>query len=171
MGRLAGKAALVTGSTRGIGRVIAEVLANEGAALIVTGRHDVDVARTVSELEVTGASVVGFSADLANPAGARRLAEQTLAEVPQLDILVNNAGMSRRESFWEVSDERWEQQVNVKNHFQPRIAQAAAPSSWSSAVAACRSHQQHRVDRRERRRRATSMPNGDLRRSECRCWR
>jgi NAD(P)-dependent dehydrogenase (short-subunit alcohol dehydrogenase family) len=113
MARLAGKMALVTGSTRGIGRVIAETLADEGASLIVTGRQQADVARTVADLEATGATVVGFAADLADPAEAHRLAERALAAVPTLDILVNNAGMSLRESFWDVSDARWEEQVNV----------------------------------------------------------
>jgi NAD(P)-dependent dehydrogenase (short-subunit alcohol dehydrogenase family) len=124
--RLAGKSALVTGSTRGIGRVIAETLANDGAALVVTGRQEADVAQVVHELEAAGTSVVGFAADLAKPVEAHRLAEQTLAEVAQLDILINNAGMSRREPFWEVSDARWEEQVNVNYRSPFILAQHAA---------------------------------------------
>jgi NAD(P)-dependent dehydrogenase (short-subunit alcohol dehydrogenase family) len=127
MARLAGKMALVTGGTRDIGRVIAETLAIEGASLIVvTGRQQADVARTVADLEATGATVVGFAADLADPAEAHRLAEQTLAALPQLDILINNAGMSRRESFWEVSDARWDEQVNVNYRSPSILAQHAA---------------------------------------------
>lgn len=120
MRKLEGKVALVTGSTRGIGRVIAERLAAEGAALVVTGRHDADVAEVVRDLDSSGATVTGIAADLANVEAAHGLAERAMAAVPQLDILVNNAGMSLRESFWDVSDERWEQQVNV-NYRSPFI--------------------------------------------------
>ena len=126
MARLANKVALVTGSTRGIGRVIAETFAGEGAAVVITGRREADVARTMSELDSSGANVIGFAADLADVAGAHRLAEQTLAAVPQIDILINNAGMSRRESFWDVSDERWEEQVNVNYRSPFILAQHAA---------------------------------------------
>jgi NAD(P)-dependent dehydrogenase (short-subunit alcohol dehydrogenase family) len=118
--RLAGKAALVTGSTRGIGRVIAETLANEGATLVVTGRQETDVTRTIRDLETIGANVLGIRADLADPSEAHRLAKETLATIEQLDILINNAGMSRREPFWEVSDECWDEQVNV-NYRSPFI--------------------------------------------------
>ena len=92
MAKLNGKTALVTGSTRGIGRVVAEALAAEGAQLVVTGRTDSDVARVVLELKAAGADAIGFAADLANPADAHRLAEQTMAALPQLDILINNGG-------------------------------------------------------------------------------
>ncbi len=126
MSRLAGKTALVTGSTRGIGRVIAERLAEEGATVVVTGRRDDDVAKAVLELKRHGTNVFGLAADLASVAAAHSLAEQTLAAVPQLDILVNNAGMSRRESFWDVSDERWEEQVNVNYRSPFILAQHAA---------------------------------------------
>src|SRR3712207_890592 len=89
--RLTGKTALVTGSTRGIGRVVAEMLSAEGANLVVTGRRDDDVARAVRELATGGTRVYGFAADLAHFDEAHRVAETVLAAVPQLDILVNNA--------------------------------------------------------------------------------
>jgi NAD(P)-dependent dehydrogenase (short-subunit alcohol dehydrogenase family) len=133
--RLTGKTALVTGSTRGIGRGIAERLAEEGARIVVTGRHEADVAEIVRALESTGASAVGFAADLASVPGAHRLAEQTLSAVPQLDILINNAGMSRRESFWEVSDERWDEQVNVNYRSPFILAQYAARHMRERGVA------------------------------------
>ncbi len=113
MGRLSGKTALVTGSTRGIGRVIAERLADEGANLIVTGRQEAAVTNVVDALDASDRRVFGIAADLSRPEEAHRLAREALSLAPDLDILVNNAGMSIREPFWQVSDARWEEQVNI----------------------------------------------------------
>lgn len=113
MGRLTSRTALVTGSTRGIGRVIAERLADEGAGLIVTGRQDRDVANVVADLNIDGRQAIGIPADLSRPDEAHRLAREALAAVPALDILVNNAGMSIREPFWLVSDQHWEEQATI----------------------------------------------------------
>jgi NAD(P)-dependent dehydrogenase (short-subunit alcohol dehydrogenase family) len=124
--RLAGKTALVTGSTRGIGRVIAETLAREGADLIITGRDQAAVDRTLKELTDIGTTVIGFPADLARHKEAHRLAELTLAAVTRLEVLVNNAGMSLREPFWEVSDAHWDEQVNVNYRSPFILAQHAA---------------------------------------------
>lgn len=124
--RLAGKTALVTGSTRGIGRTIAERLGLEGARIIVSGRHTPDVETTVGELEAIGVSAVGFAADLARPEEAHRLGEETIAAAGRLDILVNNAGMSIRGPFWEVSDADWDHQVNVNYRSPFILAQHAA---------------------------------------------
>lgn len=123
---LAGKTALVTGSTRGIGRVTAEHLVDAGVNVVVHGRHEADVARTVAELARDGLTVIGFTADLARHEDAHALAEAVLAAVPQLDILVNNAGASTQESFWEVSDASWEAQTNVNYRSPFILAQHAA---------------------------------------------
>jgi NAD(P)-dependent dehydrogenase (short-subunit alcohol dehydrogenase family) len=112
-GRLAGHIALVTGSTRGIGRVVAERLAREGASVVVHGRERDDVERAAREIAALGGETWAVAADLSRLADMHRLAAETLAAVPQLDILVNNAGMSMRENFWDVSDDRWDYQVNV----------------------------------------------------------
>jgi 3-oxoacyl-[acyl-carrier protein] reductase len=124
--RLTGKTALITGSTRGIGRVVAATLAAEGAIVVITGRDQKDVNRAVEELTASGADALGFAADLARHEEAHRLAETVLATVPQVDILVNNAGMSMREPFWEVSDEHWDYQVNINYRSPFILAQHAA---------------------------------------------
>ena len=111
--RLAGQTALITGSTRGIGRTIAEWLAREGANIVVSGRKPEAVERSVAAMRALGVESWGVAADLARLSEAHRLAEATLSLVPRLDILVNNAGMSIRGHFWEVSDSEWEEQVNV----------------------------------------------------------
>jgi glucose 1-dehydrogenase len=124
--RLAGRTALVTGSTRGIGRTIAEWLAREGANIVVSGREREPVEASVAAMRALGVSAWGVPADLARVAEAHRLAEETLGIVPQLDILVNNAGMSLRGHFWEVSDEDWEEQINVNYRSPFILAQHAA---------------------------------------------
>ncbi|MGC4191714.1 MAG: SDR family oxidoreductase [Thermomicrobiales bacterium] len=125
-GRLAGKNALVTGSTRGLGRTMAEWLAREGANIVVSGRHADDVAASVAAVEAIGAQAWGIPADLANVDDAHRLGTEAIEAVGQLDILVNNAGMSIRGNFWEVTDAEWDEQVaiNVRSPFI--LAQHAA---------------------------------------------
>ena len=124
--RLAGQTALVTGSTRGIGRTIAEWLAREGANIVVSGRAPEAVERSVAAMRALGVESWGVAADLAHVSEAHRLAEATLRLVPRLDILVNNAGMSIRGHFWEVSDSEWEEQVNVNFRSPFVLAQHAA---------------------------------------------
>ena len=112
-GTLTGTWALVTGSTRGLGRTIAEWLAREGAAIIVSGRDEGPVAESVAAIKAIGVESIGLTADLSDYREAHQLAEGALAAVPQIGILVNNAGMSIRGNFWDVTDEEWEYQVNV----------------------------------------------------------
>ena len=120
MGELDGKIALVTGSTRGLGRTAAEWLAKDGAAIIVSGREPDAVADSVRAVEAIGVQAWGIPADLARIEDAHTLAETALATVPQVDILVNNAGMSIRGNFWDVTDADWDSQTNV-NYRSPFI--------------------------------------------------
>ncbi len=125
-GRLAGKTALVTGSTRGLGRTTAEWLAREGAKIVVSGRHDADVAASVAAIRALGVEAIGIPADLSRVEEAHRLAQETLASVERLDILINNAGMSIRGNFWDVTDDEWDYQVNVNYRSPFILAQHAA---------------------------------------------
>ncbi len=112
-GRLQGQTALVTGSTRGLGRTMAEWLAREGAGIVVSGRQQEAVDSSVAAMHDLGVASFGVTADLARVEEAHRLAEAVLARLERLDILVNNAGMSIRGHFWQVTDAEWEEQVNV----------------------------------------------------------
>ena len=118
--RLAGRTALVTGSTRGLGRTTAEWLAREGASLLISGEEAPAVEAVVCELRQAGYESSGIVADLSRVEEAHRLAEEALSRKDGLDILVNNAGMSRRAPFWEVTDADWDYQVNV-NYRAPFI--------------------------------------------------
>ncbi|MEA2530491.1 MAG: glucose 1-dehydrogenase [Thermomicrobiales bacterium] len=133
-GRLAGKTALVTGSTRGLGRTIAEWLAQEGAAIVVSGREQEAVDASVAAMKELGVDSFGITADLSRIADAHRLAEETLARVEHLDILVNNAGMSIRGNFWDVTDDDWDEQVNVNYRSPFVLAQHAAKHMIANEV-------------------------------------
>jgi NAD(P)-dependent dehydrogenase (short-subunit alcohol dehydrogenase family) len=125
-GRLQGRTALVTGSTRGLGRTTIEWLAREGANVVVSGREQADVDASVAAVRELGVEAWGFPADLSRIEDAHELAEQALAAVGELDILVNNAGMSIIGEFWNYSDEQVEYQLNVNLRSPFILAQHAA---------------------------------------------
>ena len=87
---LAGRTALVTGSTSGLGQAIAVQLAAEGAAVIIHGRHADRGAAVVAEITAAGGTARFIAADLSDPAAIERL----IADVGEVDILVNNAGLA-----------------------------------------------------------------------------
>ena len=116
---LAGMTALVTGSTRGIGKGIAMRLAKEGMRVAVTGRSEDDVQPVVNDLREAGAEAVGFAADLANLDDANRLMDGVLSAFGQIDVLVNNAADIRRYELDKIDADIFGYQfdVNVKSPF------------------------------------------------------
>lgn len=102
---LTGRKAVVTGSTAGIGRAIAEGLGRAGAAVVVNGRTETRVAKALEELRelLPKAAFTGVVADLATPDGAADL----FAQAPDADILVNNVGTGRPKSFFDIEDSEW----------------------------------------------------------------
>jgi 3-oxoacyl-[acyl-carrier protein] reductase len=102
---LVGKNALVTGSTRGIGRAIAASLANAGARVAVVGR---DHARAAEAAATIGRDARGFAADVGDPASVVALVEAVEKEFGQVDILVNNAGLTRDNILFRLKDDDWD---------------------------------------------------------------
>ncbi|MFD1702372.1 SDR family oxidoreductase [Methylopila henanensis] len=95
-GRLAGKKALVTGASRGIGAAIAKRLAAEGADVVITYERSAEKAEAVAaEIRALGRKGVAIQADAADVAATQAAVEKTVAELGGLDILVNNAGIAR----------------------------------------------------------------------------
>jgi NAD(P)-dependent dehydrogenase (short-subunit alcohol dehydrogenase family) len=90
--RLDGRAAVVTGSGRGIGRAIALALAEAGADVVVTARRVEDVAEAAAAVRALGRRCVELPGDLREPDLPRRLAEVAVEELGRLDVWVNNAG-------------------------------------------------------------------------------
>ena len=102
---LGGRNALVTGSTRGIGRAIAQTLAECGARVAVVGR-DIERAKAVA-LEV-GRGAEGFAADVADSASVVKLVADVETAFGGIDILVNNAGLTRDNLMMRIKDEDWD---------------------------------------------------------------
>jgi len=103
--QLAGKVALVTGSTAGIGFAIAKDLANEGADVYINGRTQrrVDEAANAIRTKVATANVDGIVADFSDAKGA----ETVMAKLPAVDVLVNNVGIFEPKPFVEIADADW----------------------------------------------------------------
>jgi len=115
MGKLDGKVAIVTAAAgEGIGQATARTLAREGAAVIVSDAHH---QRTISVAEDMqrefGRKVLGIQCDVTSLEQVERMVHKTLEEFGRIDILVNNAGLDRPQPIWELTDEAWEQVVNV----------------------------------------------------------
>jgi 3-oxoacyl-[acyl-carrier protein] reductase len=102
---LMGRTALVTGSTRGIGRAIAETLAGAGARVAVVGR---DQAKAAEAAAAVGNGAQGFAADVGEPASIIALIEAVEKAFGQIDILVNNAGLTRDNILFRIKDEDWD---------------------------------------------------------------
>src|SRR5437763_2228457 len=93
MEELSGKTALVTGSTDGVGRLVARKLGQAGARVLVHGRDAERGARVIAEIEASGGAANFLAADLSSLEEVRRLAGAVQATVGRLDILINNAGI------------------------------------------------------------------------------
>ncbi|WP_347977367.1 SDR family oxidoreductase [Microbacterium sp. ProA8] len=108
---LAGKRALVSGSTQGIGYAIAETLLQEGATVILNGRSQNRVDAAVERLRtaVAGAGVTGIAADFADPAQVDRL----LGSLGEVDILVNNVGVFDVKEFGDITDDEWHRYFDI----------------------------------------------------------
>jgi acetoacetyl-CoA reductase len=112
--RLSGKVAVVTGSSRGIGKAIARALAAEGASIAVhycKGRDHADA--LAAEFERNGGRVGVFHADVARPEDCHKLLEQAARQLGQVDILVNNAGINRDRSIRKMSASEWDDVIHT----------------------------------------------------------
>ena len=107
---LSGKVALVTGSTRGIGRAIAETLAGAGALVAVVGR---DLARAEAAAAEVGHGARGFACDVSDTAQVTALVAAVEAAFGTLDILVNNAGVTRDNVVMRLKDEDWDAVIDA----------------------------------------------------------
>jgi 3-oxoacyl-[acyl-carrier protein] reductase len=113
MASLAEKVALVTGGSRGIGRAIAEKLAQEGATVVVNYSHSADKAQeVVSAITAQGGKAIATQADISRVADISRLFQETVDKFGKLDILVNNAGISLFKPLAETTEQEFDQQLD-----------------------------------------------------------
>jgi NAD(P)-dependent dehydrogenase (short-subunit alcohol dehydrogenase family) len=106
-GTFEGKVAIVTGGTRGIGRVVAEHLSSAGASVVVCSRSENDVGEFAEEARQRGLEVSGMAADIGRSEECRRLVDLAVERYGGLDILVNNAGIGTFGSAADVSEAEW----------------------------------------------------------------
>jgi len=107
---LSGRVALVTGSTRGIGRAIAESLAGAGAKVAVVGR---DAERAKDAAAAMSPDARGYACDVADSAAVAALVETVEKDFGGVDILVNNAGLTRDNLLMRLKDDDWDAVINA----------------------------------------------------------
>jgi len=134
--KLTDKAALVSGSTKGIGLAIATGLAREGARVIVNGRSGNAVAEAKEHIDQTvpDARIERFAGDLSTAAATATL----LQRFPLVDILVNNLGIFEPKSFGDITDEEWRRFFEVNVLSGVRLSRAYLPGmkerNWGRIV-------------------------------------
>ncbi len=112
--RLRQRVAVVTGSSRGIGRAIAQAFAREGAAVVVNASRSMTEARKVAVAIIgSGGKAVAVQADIGRPTEAQGLIARAVEEFGRVDILVNNAGIVDRRGVWEIDEDAWARMIAV----------------------------------------------------------
>ena len=118
----AGKAALITGGSRGIGRAITLALARLGTDAAICGRTEDSLAQTCGEIEAAGVKAWGIRADVSRLDDIERLVGDVIAKAGKIDILVNNAVTSTSAPFDELTDDLFRYHIDVKLMAYIRIA-------------------------------------------------
>ncbi len=124
---LAGKVAVVTGGSRGIGRAIALRLARERGQVVIAARDKAALAAAADEIAKTGGIVETFAADLRESEAPGALVRAALQAFGAIDIVVNNAGATRRGEFLELSEADWMDGFALKFFGAVRLVRAAWP--------------------------------------------
>jgi NAD(P)-dependent dehydrogenase (short-subunit alcohol dehydrogenase family) len=127
MAALKGKTAIVTGSSRGIGRAIALRLAKDGARVIVCARTANLLDEAVREIGAFGGTAAALALDLREANAGERVVDFALDTYGSLDILVNNAGATRRGDFVKLTDEDWADSFALKFFGAVRVTRAGWP--------------------------------------------
>ena len=112
-GRVAGKVALVTGAARGQGAAEAELLAAEGAAVVLTDVLDAEGEETAARIRAAGGTAVYRHLDVGSDEGWRTVTERAREDHGPITVLVGNAGVATRKPILETSDDEWETSVAV----------------------------------------------------------
>ena len=124
---LEGKVALITGSSRGIGRAIAEALAAEGCGIMLTGRDAAALEESTRAIAALGGKCGTHLAELREETAPAALVEAVKRDFGRLDILVNNAGATKRGDFLALSDADWQDGFALKFFAHMRLVRAAWP--------------------------------------------
>jgi 3-oxoacyl-[acyl-carrier protein] reductase len=124
---LTDKVALVTGSSRGIGRSIALELAAAGCNVMLTARDAKTLKSVADEIRALGRNAAIYAGDLTAPQEPAKLVDAVTREFGRLDILINNAGNNKRGSFLELTEQDWSDCFDLKFFAHVRLCRAAWP--------------------------------------------
>ncbi|PYS73624.1 MAG: 3-oxoacyl-ACP reductase FabG [Acidobacteria bacterium] len=125
---LAGKVALVTGASRGIGKAVAEIFAEHGAAVAVNYIHDAgSAANVVASLQRRGGKAIAIQADVSKVADAERLVKETVEQFGRIDFLVCNAGIWQGDAVESISEELWDKTIEINLKGTWTVCRAAVP--------------------------------------------
>jgi 3-oxoacyl-[acyl-carrier protein] reductase len=125
---LKGKVVVVTGSSKGIGRSIAEAFAREGAQVVINSRNAQELEATAAETRKTGGAMLAIASDMTTAEGARRPIEEAVKKFGTVHVLVNNAGGADRfGSFDDLTDDEWMDVYNLNVLSAVRATRAAVP--------------------------------------------
>ena len=125
---LAGKVAIVGGSSRGIGRAVALALAQEGCGVVICARGQEELEAAAAEIRAqTGAQVLSVVCDMANPEDIRRMVRQAAEAFGRIDIVVNNAGGPPLGTFDDFSDAEWQKAIDQNLFSAVRTTREALP--------------------------------------------
>ena len=111
---LTGRVALVTGGSKGLGKAMARGFAEAGANIVISSRHEAELKSAAAEIAAgTQAKVAWFVADMTSRDDVKKLAERALKEMGRVDILVNNAGSNIPQPIDQITDEAWDNIVEL----------------------------------------------------------
>jgi 3-oxoacyl-[acyl-carrier protein] reductase len=133
---LAGRRAIVTGGSKGLGKAIAAELLAEGAQVVLCSRHEGELEETAAELRKHGGTVIALVCDVTDPDQVAEFIQAAAAALGDggIDILVNNAGGARPGRFETLTDADWQEDFEVKALSQIRCTRAALPWLRQSAA-------------------------------------
>ncbi len=120
--------AIITGASQGIGQATAIRLAKDFSTLVLVARNKANLLDTAKAAEAAGAKTLVIDADLAEPAAAQAVVDQTLAAFGRIDALLNIAGAVPQIDLFDMTDEQWDNGMALKLHGARRLTIAAWPA-------------------------------------------
>lgn len=124
---LKNQVAIVTGSARGIGREVAQMFADHGAKVVITDKDEAPVAEAVTAIREAGGDAISFCGDVTAPDFAKNIIDTTIKNFGRLDILVNNAGYTADNLVHRLTDEQFQEMLDIHLIAPFRLIREATP--------------------------------------------